>query len=150
MIVREPQSTDIETMIALAKMMHDESVYRDFDFDYKKVAAIGQQVLTDPNYFGVVCEHEDEIIGLMVCYVTTYYFGNDLLAQDMILYVDPSRRGSVGAMRMIVEYVEWAQKKHCKEALLGQTAGIDPDVVDKLYTHAGFNLIGQLYKRRLV
>jgi len=137
-------------MIGLAKMMHGESVYRDFDFDYVKVEAIGHQVLFDPSYFGVICEDKDKIIGLMICYVSAYYFGNDLLAQDMILYIDPSRRGGVGASRMIVEYVEWAQSKDCKEVLLGQTAGIDPEVVDKLYTHAGFKLIGQLYKRRLV
>ncbi len=150
MIIRAPQPQDIEVMIGLARMMHKESVYCDFDFDRGKVAAIGAQVLNNPDYFGRVCESETSVIGLMICYVTPYYFGNDLLAQDMILYIDKSRRGSVGAMRMIVEYVEWAKEKGCKEAVLAQTAGIAPDVVAKLYNRVGFELIGQLYKRRLV
>jgi len=149
MLIRKPQPRDIDAMIALAKAMHDESEFREFDFDRGKVTDIGVQVLTNPGYFSVICEHDDKIIGLMVCYVSSYYFGNDLIASDIILYIDKTRRGGVGGLRMIEQYVEWAAKKGCKEVQLGQTAGIDPKAVDRLYTHAGFKMIGQLYKRRL-
>lgn len=150
MLIRSPKDQrDILVMETLARKMHAEGAFRRLDYDMSKVLAIGQQVLHDPNYFGVLCEHDDETIGLMVCYVTEFYFGRDVIAQDMVLYIDKTRRGGVGGLRMIERYVEWAVEKGAKEIQLGQTVGIDADLVDKLYTHAGFELIGQLYKRRV-
>lgn len=149
-LIRAPANWhDIMAMEELAKKMHEEGAFRDLDYSSRKVLAIGKQVLNDPNYFGVLCEYNDEIIGLMVCYVSEFYFGKDKIAQDMVLYVDKSRRGGLGAIRMIERYVEWAVEKGCKEIQLGQTVGIDAEAVHKLYTHAGFELIGQLYKRRV-
>ncbi len=134
-------------MEELAKKMHAEGAFRGLDYDVRKVLAIGQQILNNPDYFGVLCEHDGEIIGLMVCYVTEFYFGTDKIAQDMVLYIDKTRRGGVGGLRMIERYVEWAVEKDVKEIQLGQTVGINAEAVAKLYAHAGFKLIGQLYKR---
>lgn len=151
MLVRKPEDQrDILAMYSLAKAMHEEGVFRELDFDEKKVMDIGTQVLINPSYFGVICENKDKIIGMMVCYVTPFYFGNDLIAQDMVLYVDKTRRGGVGALRMIEQYVAWAIEKGCKEIQLGQTVDIDPVAVDRLYVRAGFRMIGQIYKRSVI
>jgi len=150
MLIRKPQDQyDIMAMETLARKMHAEGAFRGLDYDVRKVLAIGDQLLHNPDYFGVLCEHDDEIIGLMVCYITEFYFGTDKIAQDMVLYIDKTRRGGVGGLRMIEHYVEWAVEKGAKEIQLGQTVGIDADAVAKLYAHAGFELIGQLYKRRV-
>ncbi len=150
MLIRKPvDQYDILAMETLARKMHAEGAFRGLDYDVRKVLAIGKQVLNNPDYFGVLCEHDDEIIGLMVCYVTEFYFGTDKIAQDMVLYIDKTRRGGAGGLRMIERYVEWAVDKGAKEIQLGQTVGIDADAVAKLYAHAGFELIGQLYKRRV-
>lgn len=150
MLIRKPvDQYDILAMEELARRMHAEGAFRGLDYDVRKVLAIGKQVLNDPNFFGVLCEHNGEIIGLMICYVTEFYFGKDKIAQDMVLYIDETRRGGVGALRMIERYVEWAVEKGVKEIQLGQTVGINAETVAKLYAHAGFELIGQLYKRRV-
>ncbi len=150
MLIRKPvDQYDILAMETLARKMHAEGAFRGLDYDVRKVLTIGKQVLNNPDYFGVLCEHDDEIIGLMVCYVTEFYFGTDVIAQDMILYIDKTRRGGIGGLRMIERYVEWAVEKGAKEIQLGQTVGIDAEAVAKLYAHAGFELIGQLYKRRV-
>ena len=149
MLIRPPADWhDIIAMEELAKKMHEEGAFRDLNYESRKVLAIGKQLLTNEDYFSVLCENDDKIIGLMVCFITEFYFGTDKIAQDMVLYVDKTRRGGLGAVRMITRYVEWATAKGCKEIQLGQTVGIYPAIVDKLYTRAGFTLIGQLYKRR--
>lgn len=151
MLVRTPTSDqDIVAMMRLAKKMHAEGMFRDFDYDHQKVAEIGRQVLHNSNHFGVLCEQDGEIIGMMVGYVVEFYFGHDLVAQDQVLYVDKTRRGGLGAARMIEKFVEWATEKGAKEIQLGQTVGIDPALVDRLYTSMSFTLAGQLYTQRIV
>ena len=96
-----------------------------------------------------MCERDGVVVGLLLGYVTTFSFGDDKLAQDIVLFIEPTARGGVGALRMIERYVAWAQEKGCVEVQLGESSGANPELVDKLFTHAGFKQIGQLYRRRI-
>jgi len=148
MLIRRPHDWhDIMDMIELGARMHAEGNFHGLDYSREKCAKLGQQLLNNDAYFSRVCEYNDEIIGMMICFTSEFYFGHDLIAQDMLLYIDKSRRGGVAALRMIEQYVEWATEQGCKEVQLGITTGINDKAVAKLYDRAGFSRIGQLYKR---
>ena len=149
MLIRAPHESDTATIVTLAGAMHAEGAFKHLQFDPGKVRLLIAQIIHNSSYFGIVCEHEDQIIGMMAGYASEFFFGSDLIATDMVLYVEQTRRGGINALRMIERYVAWAIRKGCVEIQLGQTTGINPDIVDKLYTHAGFTMVGQIYKRRI-
>ena len=81
---------DLPTMVELGKIMHEESVYRDLDFDAQKLIDLGHHYIANPERcWSAVAEVNGRIIGMYAGYITEYYFGKDLIAQDLLLFVDP-------------------------------------------------------------
>lgn len=143
---------DVDTCVQLGKAMHAEGAFRNLDYSADKCRAIGRLALAKhPTLFAwVVVDKGDKIIGMMIATVHEFYFGYDKIASDLLLYVDKTRRGGVGAVMLIQRYVDWAIAQGCKEIQLGETTGINAEAVDKLYRKCGFVPVGTLYKRRVM
>lgn len=143
--IRPMMMKDAPQIVSMASDMHQESTYKNLDFDPVKLIDIVEMVCCEPEYFAFIYD-DGEIKGLAVGYVMEHFFGHDLTSGDLAIYVKPEhRRGRVG-VDLVVAYREQCLKLGVKEPLLGVSAGINPERIGKLYQRLGFTEKYTIYK----
>lgn len=134
-VIRKGNCTDIPAIISMARDMHAESPrYRTLGFDAEKINALALGLILNPEAGGVlVAEQNGYLVGMLAFYVSEFFFGGDLLASDLVMYVRPQFRGGSIFPRLVVAFEKWADEFGVKEKQLGVSAGIDSErVVDVL------------------
>lgn len=151
MIIRAATLDDVPALVRLSSMMHAESAYSKFEFIPAKMEFNFINWISDPgSWFVCVAESsEKQIIGAYCGYITEYMFGSDILAYDMGLFVDPSKRGGMAAIRLIKAFENWAQFKNAKEVCPGTTTMVASDRTSKLYEKLGYKVVGSIFKKEV-
>ena len=138
-MIREAYPTDIEPLLVLCQLMHEESYYKIFDYQEKKVRQLFYTALDTPDTMGLwIAEEHDEIIGFLLGFLTPHFFGTDLQACDLGIYMLPEKRGSLASVRLIKAFEAWAIERGAKEVILGSSTGIARERAVKLFTKLGF------------
>jgi len=149
MIIRTLKIEDLDECIEIGRMMHAESVYHVHPFSEDRLKFLSDLCLTNENYICLIAEHNDHIIGLMVGISGQNFFSETKFAADLALYVVPKHRGSMAAIRLVIEFTKWAQSVGCQELRCGITTGINDEVGSKLYKRFGFEYSGPLYVKQI-
>lgn len=131
--------------------MHAESSFKDLDYSTEKCQKLAEDILTNGNYLCVVAEDEDGAFhGFFVGYIIDYYFGDDLIAEDLLLYIVPGMRG-VGAAKRLISYFEsWASVNGASYVCLGATTGVDEEKTIGFYKKLGYHHKGTLMQKYLM
>ena len=147
MQIRYVEMADIDQCIQLGYAMHQESVYRVHPYLPDKVAFLVQTCIESREYVGLVAEYSGQIVGFMAGIVGENFFSNTRYANDIALYVRPENRGSTAAVRLISEFLTWADSMGCDEVRCGITTQINDPIAIKLYKRFGFREGGILMVR---
>ena len=142
-IVRAADTFDIDQVIALGRMMHQESPrFRNTDFDVEKCKRGLEELVPEGSVF--VAEMGEEMTGCLVGMLSTHYFGNTLQASDLMLYVKPQWRGSRSAYLLIKAFERFARDSKAQVVQLGISADIDCEKVRGFYEKMGYKVTGRL------
>lgn len=141
--IRLATSDDLAEIARLGRLMHDESTFAPMDYDVDRVKeTIGD--LIDKKQFVVVAEDNNgDIVGGMAGMVTQSWFGSDMVANDLALFVAPDRRGGLLAARLIEAFVMWARLAGAKQIRPGVITG--NAVAERLYARLGFARCGSTF-----
>ncbi|MFM8899158.1 MAG: N-acetyltransferase family protein [Burkholderiales bacterium] len=114
---------DLPAICALGRSMHSQSTFAPMNYDIDRVKeTIGG--LIDKSQFVVVAEATNgEVIGGMAGMVTQSWFGSDSVANDLAIFIHPSHRGGVLAVRLMKAFIEWARLAGAKQIRPGVTTG---------------------------
>jgi len=92
-----------------------------------------------------LAENEDnEIIGMFLGVIVPHFFGNDLMANDLCMFVKKAHRGSTAAPRMIKAFEKWAFANGAKVLRFGVSTGVEAERTLKLYQKLGYTQTGYL------
>ena len=149
-MIRQMVGDDIEALTSIGAAMHLESAYKHTDYSADKCRALGENIISSPRLLGLVSEVDGDINGFFIGVISEHYFSDTLMASDFLLYVIPEYRNGLSGVRLIKSYIEWAKESGIETGniQLGQTAGIAPATVDRLYKKLGFHPSGTIYKMR--
>ena len=140
-MIRKINKDDILKVIALCRMMHEESTnYKHMLFSPERVLEV--ILMTVENGYISVIEQGDELIGIMAGCLVQPAFSRDFMACDYMLYVKPEYRGGMTAFRLVRDYIKWAKERGAKIITVGVTAGIDNSFAIKFYEALGFKQTG--------
>ncbi|XMB47398.1 GNAT family N-acetyltransferase [Pseudomonas fluorescens] len=130
-------------MIELGTLLHSTTSYSTMNFCPVKSAAFLHELI---NGQGVVfvAEVRGEVVGGMAGGVIDQWFSNDLIAYDYSLFVEPSKRNGVIAVRLIQTFKEWAKLKGAKQIYMGIGTGVSVEGTTRLYESQGLRNIGPL------
>lgn len=150
MIIRSGTYQDISQLLELGRRMHSESVYSFLPYDDEKVRRLIITFIEEPDtYCGFVAEDNGKIAGMIGAFIIDYFFCNERLVSDMVLFIDkPYRRGLTSA-RLILRLKQWAVAQGARELALGASSGIKVEKIGRLYERLGFTRVGGLYKLSL-
>ena len=130
----------------LIPQISQETRFRDRPISLDKL-----KELYDWQYSGVIscicylALENEECIGFGAFSVNPSFFGHDLTATDLLLYVIPEKRGSTVAMRILKEYEKWAISQNVTEISLGISTGINVENTGKFYEMLGYRKESILY-----
>src|SRR3954451_8544595 len=125
MIIRAPVQEDIETLTDLVFEMHQESDYAFLPYDRGKVRALILQYIEDQTTrCGLVAEDRQSLIGMIGGVLVEYYFCEETLVADEVLYVKRERRGGMAALRLIRGLQKWAERQGARELCLSISTNI--------------------------
>jgi GNAT superfamily N-acetyltransferase len=148
-MIREMTKADMPTCIKLGRQMHDESFYRENDYDEEKLWALWDLHVADPLQFCMkVAEKDGDVIGLFVGYRYEHFFGYDICSSDLLLYVTPEHRGSSTAVRLIKAYEQWARDSSVTEIQIGVSTGVREERTARLFEKLGFGDRAIYYRKR--
>ncbi len=148
MITRPFEPEDVDEVVALGILMHEESNYKGFKLDPFTCKVLFYDICDKPDeYFGFLCKHDEKIIGFMAGYISEFYFGPQKIAVDFGLFVRQDRRGCMAGVNLIKKYEEWARKNGADEIQLGLTTGVSEQRTSELYEKLGYRTSGLVFKK---
>ncbi|MCP4628064.1 MAG: GNAT family N-acetyltransferase [bacterium] len=150
MIIRPIREEDLEQILEIGARMHREGAYSFLPFDRDKVRLFILSYVEDhETQCGLVAEDSQRLIGMFMGYITPYFFCDESVACDMVLFVDEEFRGSPAAQGMIRAFRKWAVDHGASEICLGISTNVDTERTGKFYERMGMSFVGGLYKQRL-
>lgn len=131
-MIRPAKHSDVPRLIELGTLLHSTTSYSTMNFCPVKSAAFLHELI---NGQGVVfvAEVRGEVVGGMAGGVIDQWFSNDLIAYDYSLFVEPSKRNGVIAVRLIQTFKEWAKLKGAKQIYMGIGTGVSVEGTTRLY-----------------
>lgn len=148
-IIRKINENDIPALIELGQQMHRESAYAFLPYQEDKVQQFIIDIINDTEtQCALVAEKNDILIGMIAGYIIDYFFCDELLACDMVLFIKKSHRGGLTAFRLARAFRQWAQQQGAVELSLGISTNIHPQRTGQLYQKMGLKYVGGLYKQR--
>lgn len=147
-MIRAAKHSDVPRLIELGTMLHEISSYSSMAFSPEKSAAFLAELI---NGRGVVfvAEVNGEVVGGMAGGIIDQWFSNDLIAYDYSMFVEPSKRNGVIAVRLIRAFKEWARIKGAKQIYMGIGTGVSVEGTTRLYESQGLRSIGPLLMMEL-
>lgn len=143
MKLRMATVNDLPDIVVLGRIMHDESTFAPMDYDVDRVKETISDLIYKSQFVVVVEGKNGELIGGMAGMVTQSWFGNDMVANDLALFVHPDHRGGLLVVRLIKAFVHWAKLAGAKQIRPGVITGNETAV--GLYDRLGFRRCGATF-----
>jgi GNAT superfamily N-acetyltransferase len=140
-MIRQATADDIQSLVVLGKIMHDETSYKHVEYAPEKVAKTCQLMIT--NGFLMVAEKDGEVVGVMMGDVVTPWYTDERMGIDYCLYIYPEHRNGLIAVRLIKKFEEWCIAMGATQIRPG--VGTGDKNVSRLYKSLGFNSVGEWF-----
>ena len=125
--------------------MHAESKYRCYNFDPLKLANTISELIEARKGIALVAVVQGKIVGGLIGYLAEHYFGNDLAAYGLALFIDADHRNGMVGPRLIKQYVEHAREKGASEIVFANTTRYEMERVGRLFLRLGFSHDGYVF-----
>lgn len=139
MSIRPATLDDLPAIVAMGEIFHNESPrWRRLRFSRARAAHTFAHLITNPNGLVLLATKCDAIVGGIAASCSMHWCSEDLLVDEICLFVMPEHRGGLLAARLIFAMRAWSKSKNALWNTAGTSTGIDPEVTARLYEHAGF------------
>jgi hypothetical protein len=140
MAVEPATLEDIPSMVELGRLMHAESPrWSRLPYSAERVGATIKALIESPDGLALVARRPGgRIVGGIAAIAVQSWVSDELMAQELALFVRPEFRGSILACRLICGFVEWARIKNARWVEAGVSTGITPERTAALYQRLGF------------
>jgi GNAT superfamily N-acetyltransferase len=136
-IIRPATYDDLDMLLLIAKAMQEESPrFSRMTFSQRKMLQLFINLIDSENGLVLVAEVEGEIVGGFAGMVIEHFFTDDLVANDIGLFLIPNARGGTLAARLIKQYIAWAKTK-TEFIQLGISTGVHMEKTAELYQALG-------------
>lgn len=129
----------IDDMLNLCEEMHAETLYKTMRYDRSTMRKTIEYLIERDQFV----HYEDGCVMLGTASQT--FFGPDIVASDVLMYVSKDKRGKGLAKRALSAFKSWAESKGAKMINVGQTTGVTGQEFNALAEILGFSVIGKVY-----
>lgn len=123
--------------------MHEETSYSSLDYDPTKVIGYVSTLIDRGQFVYVDCG----VVMLGAAYKS--WFGSDVVANDILLYVSKDSRGSGLAKMALDAFCDWSRSVGAKRVVIGQTTGVEAESFSRLVDSCSFDCMGSVYVKEV-
>lgn len=134
---------DLPAIVVLGRVMHEESSFAPMDYDVDRVKETISDLMNKSQFVVVAEDTNGEVIGGMAGMVTQSWFGNDMVANDLAVFIHPDHRGGMLMVKLIKTFVHWAKLAGAKQIRPGVVSG--SRTAEALYDRLGFARCGATF-----
>lgn len=148
-MIRKGTLADIPRLVELGAMMHTLSRYALMNYNALKVAALMESLINHESG-GVlfVAERDGVVVGGFAGGVTVHWFSDDKVAFDYGLFIEPSQRNGLTAVKLIRAFLNYANLMNATLINLDiTTASVNEDAIVRLYESQGLHRAGVLMSK---
>ena len=143
MRLRMATVADLPAICVLGRAMHQESTFAPMDYDIDCVKETIADLMEKSQLVLVAEDTNGEVIGGILGKVTQTWFGKDMVANELGLFIHPDHRGGMLAVKLIKTFVTWARMAGAKQIRPGVISGCE--VAELLYERLGFRRCGATF-----
>lgn len=139
---------DIERMVDLGRVAHEESQFAELEYAPDKLVKFGANGLNEEGRKRtclMMAENGNDLVGVVVASVSEHWFSRELGASALLFYVHPNHRGGMAAIKLLHGFRKWANNRSVKRININVTTGVDMARSDKLMRRLGFEFTGGNY-----
>ena len=148
-MIRAAKHSDVPRLIELGSMLHDISSYSTQPHNAEKSAAFLHELINGQNGVVFAAEIDGVVVGGMAGGIVDQWFNDDLIAYDYSIFIEPSRRSGITAVRLVKAFEEWARIKGAKIVQLGIGTKLNVEGTSKLYQSLGFEVFAPLFQKEI-
>lgn len=144
--IRRATEADVEALVELLRLLHDESPnHRAQPYEPEEVGRFvserlrGATHLVDDSLV-LVAVRAGEIVGTLIGAVVKNWFNRRTWAGELVLYIHPEERGRRTFPHIVQAYEEWAAAQGAGRTVLGVSTGIGSARTIKSYLRLGYTL----------
>lgn len=139
MDIRPATLEDIARLVDLGERLHHESPrWSRITYNRVKAATMMQQMIEESWGVVFVAVQAGVIMGGIAGVAMPHWSSDDIVAEEITFFMDPSARGRIAAARLICVLQAWAEKRGAKWLQAGTSTGVDPERTASLYERMGF------------
>ncbi len=148
MKIRHARPMDVPELLELGREIHEESRLSGLSYDAQKLRQSLEGMFAHQK--GTHClllaiSGNGDIAGVMLGYITEYFFSRDRVATNIVFYVRPEYRGSSAAAKLVMAFRTWAANRDAAEVSVNITSGIRMEKFHSFLMKMGFEHIGGNY-----
>jgi len=148
-VTRLATEEDIFDLLVLGRALSREAgpFYK---FDPEKTQTVLKESLTNDQLQTFVLEDQGNVVGGIVCVLTTLPLGLAPLATELGMFIERDYRdkhGPWGMIKLLKEFEGWARKSGAKHLVISNILSMSDS--KKLYERLGFNPIELNYTKEL-
>jgi GNAT superfamily N-acetyltransferase len=132
MFARLALESECDDVVRLARMQVAETLpHLPFD-EYRTRETFYRYIDTaHPTIF--VADERSSVVGYLVAFIHDYAFADAQFVIQEALYVDPVKRGSRAASKLIGEFTRWGKQLGASEIIYGVSNGFQPDRTERFF-----------------
>lgn len=130
----------IDEAVDLLEKMHSETRYSRFDFNRESTREFIESVVDKGQFITV------KNGGIMLGSLSTMFFSDCKIANDILLFVEEDKRRSGLAKQMLSEFIDWAKSHGASSIVVGQTTGVEEKGYSQLMKSIGATKCGVVYE----
>lgn len=147
-MIRAATPADIPSIIEIGVVLHATTAFASQPYVHEKAAAFLLELIEGQGVV-FVAEVDGEVVGAMAGGIVDQWFSHELIAYDYSIFVLPSRRNGLLALKLIRAFVEWARIMGAAQVQMGIGTAVNVEGTGRLYESAGFRLLGPMYVQEL-
>lgn len=128
-------------MLSFTDDMHKETRYSELDYNREDAAAYFETLISSNQFIHI----NDGC--LMIGVIGKTFFGDSLIADDVLIYVKKKYRCKGFAEDAVNSFVKWARDNGAKRVSLGQSTGVCGEEFKAVAKSCGFKKLGEIFAR---
>lgn len=128
-------------MLSFTDEMHKNTDYKYLNYDRVKTGEYFQKLI-DLNQFIHLTDG-----CLMIGSLEKVFFGDSLIASDILIYVKKEHRGLGLSIAAVNEFIKWSENAGASRISIGRSSGVNEKEFKSLAVKCGFNKLGEVYAR---
>lgn len=148
-MIRDATECDIEYLLPLARKMHSTSIYKNSHYSDDNIRVWAKGYITsDHSYFRVYCR-EEKAVAYLLGYITNYLWGDDLFAQEELLFTDG--KSHLAGLKLLKDFEKWAIDWGALQVNFPVTYdGLTDVKYNKVMERLGYKQQGTIFKKDLI